>query len=72
MKKMTKKSCKTVFSSSGKTKWEDVVMNLQANQPDQNCDEIKEFVMAKLRKEIYMKMQNEIHGITMVGQDIEF
>ena len=47
-------------------------MNLQANQPDQNCDEIEEFVMAKLRKEIYMKMQNEIHGITMVGQDIEF
>ena len=56
-----------------KTKWEEVLTKLQANQPDENFNTIEAFVIEELKKGIHTQMQKEVQGIlaNMIGRNTE-
>ena len=54
-----------------KTKWVDVLVKLQEDQPDQNVHFIEEFVIEELKKGIHTQLEKEIQGIlaNMIGRN---
>ena len=55
------------------TKWEEVLMETQENQPDENFVLVKDFAVGELKRGIHIRMQDEIQGIlaNMVGRNTE-